>query len=90
MVVRRIRRIRSKFRKEAEEVEKRLRKKRIVELETEIIASLVLATISGFYLLLKFGEERLVETLFLWMFPASLTILITLFVILIIEVFHKH
>ena len=71
-------------------MEKRLRKKRIVEIETEIIAALVLAIISGFYILLKFGDEKVVDTLFLWLFPASLTILITLFVILIIEVFHKH
>ena len=90
MVVRRITRIRTRFRKEAEGVEKSLRRKKIVELETEIIASLVLAIISGFYILLKFGDEKVVDTLFLWLFPASLTILITLFVVLIIEVLHNH
>ena len=71
-------------------MENESRKKRIVELETEIIAAMVLTIISGFYILIKFGNEQLIDVLFLWMFPASITIILTLFAILLIEVFHKR
>ncbi len=90
MVVRKIRKFRSRVKQEVREIEKNAKKKRITELETEIIAAMVLTAISGFYIFVKFGEEQLIDTIFLWMFPASITIIITLFVILLVEVLHKH
>ena len=79
-----------KIKKATEEVEQKLRRKKMIELETEIIAALIFAVVSGLYISAKFSSKQLIDTIFLWMFPASITILLTLIIILLIEVFHRH
>ena len=89
MVVKRIRFARNLIRREVEDLEKK-RKKRMLELESEILATVVIAFVSGYYVLTKVGQEKMIETLMFWLFPASLTILITLVVAMVIEVFHER
>lgn len=55
---------------------------RIIDVKYEILLTMIFTVVSGLYLLQKYGIERLVDTLMLWMFPASTMILITLLVLL--------
>ena len=65
---------------------KGLREKQI---NTELIAVLIFIIISAIYILSKFGFDQLLDTLFLWMFPASIMIFLTLVIVKIIENSHK-
>lgn len=69
-------------------IDKSFHKKKIIELETEIAIAIIFAIISGLYVLSKFGSEKLFDTLFLWLFPASVTVILTLIAILFWEIFH--
>lgn len=67
-----------------------MHKRKIVELETEIVVTVIFAIISGMYIASNYGSEKLVDTLFLWMFPASVTIILTLAAMLFWEIFGKN
>lgn len=60
------------------------------EINAEIIAALIFSIISGSYLLLRNGPGELVNSLFLWMFPASIMIFLTLILVKIIEMWHNR
>jgi uncharacterized membrane protein YkvI len=55
------------------------------EINIELVAVLIFIVISALYILSKFGLEQLLDTLFLWMFPASIMIFLTLLIVKIIE-----
>jgi len=55
------------------------------EINTEILATFLFILISAVYILAKFGVSQLLDTLFLWMFPASIMIFLTLLMAKIIE-----
>ncbi|MEK6926207.1 MAG: hypothetical protein AABW50_02925 [Nanoarchaeota archaeon] len=60
------------------------------ELDAELIATFIFILISGFYILTEYGTERLIDALFLWMFPASIMIFLTLLIVKIIERYHER
>jgi len=60
------------------------------EINAEIVATALFIIISGFYLLVKYGISRLIDNLFLWMFPASVMIFLTLLLVKIIEHFYNR
>jgi len=57
---------------------------RIIDVKYEIMLTAFFTIVSGLYLFYRFGLEKLVDTLMLWMFPASMMILITLIVMLLL------
>jgi hypothetical protein len=59
------------------------------QINTELVAVLIFIVISALYILSKFGLEQLLDTLFLWMFPASIMIFLTLVIVKIIEKSYK-
>ncbi len=61
-----------------------------LEINTELIATFLFIIISFFYIVTKFGFERLTDALFLWMFPASIMIFLILLIVKIIERFHTR
>lgn len=58
---------------------------RIIDVKYELIITAVFALISGGYLLYVHDFKELIDTLMHWMFPASMMILITLIVLLLLE-----
>ncbi len=55
------------------------------EINAEIIAALIFTAISGWYIFSRYGTEKLIDTLFFWMFPASIMIFLTLLIVKIID-----
>ncbi len=55
------------------------------EINAEIIVAFIFMIISGTYLFYRYGTEKLLETIFFWMFPASIMIFLTLLLVKIIE-----
>ncbi len=55
------------------------------EINAEIIVTFLFIIISGTYILKNYGIEKILDTLFLWMFPASIMIFLTLLLVKIIE-----
>lgn len=55
------------------------------EINAEIIAALIFAIASGMYLFIQNGASKLIDILFMWMFPASIMIFLTLILVKIIE-----
>ncbi|MFH0949040.1 MAG: hypothetical protein V1802_00970 [Candidatus Aenigmatarchaeota archaeon] len=72
------------------EFEKKLNRRRRMELGTEILIAAIFAIISGWYIYDKYGLEKLEDTLMSWMFPASIMILLTLISIWIIESMKRY
>ena len=66
-----------------------LSKIREIEINTELIVIFVFILISGAYILIEYGTERLLDALFLWMFPASIMVFLTLLLVKIIEGLHE-
>ena len=58
------------------------------ELDAELIATLMFMIISFLYLTWKFGFGTILDTLFVWMFPASVMVFLTLLIVRIIERWH--
>ncbi|MFH1125842.1 MAG: hypothetical protein V1703_01840 [Candidatus Altiarchaeota archaeon] len=58
---------------------------RIIDVKYELILTTLFALISGSYILSTYGLKELVDSLMRWMFPASMMILITLIVLLLLE-----
>ena len=55
------------------------------EVNAELAATFIFMLISGFYLVAERGFRNLLDTLFLWMFPASVMIFLTLVIGKVIE-----
>ena len=55
------------------------------EVNAELAATFIFMLISGFYLVAERGFRNLLDTLFLWMFPASVMIFLTLVIVKVIE-----
>ena len=55
------------------------------EINAELFAAFIFIIVSGFYIIIKYDFVRLVDVLFLWMFPASIMIFLTLLIVKIIE-----
>ncbi len=55
------------------------------EINAEIIVAFIFMIISGLYISYTYGSQKLMETLFFWMFPASIMIFLTLLLVKIIE-----
>ena len=75
--------------KEMKDLHRKLHRKKVVELETEILVASLFVIVSGYYVATKYGMEKIIDAIFLWMLPASITILLTLIVILAIEGFKE-
>lgn len=60
------------------------------EINAEILATFLFIVISGLYILDRYGFSKLVDGLFLWMFPASIMIFLTLVLVKMIEAFHER
>jgi hypothetical protein len=58
---------------------------RIIDVRYEMMITGVFAIISGSYLIYKYGLNELIDILMKWMFPASMMILITLIIMLMLE-----
>jgi len=54
-------------------------------LNAELIATFLFMVLSSFYIITTYGLDRLFDSLFLWMFPASVMIFLTLLIARIIE-----
>ena len=59
------------------------------ELDAELIATFLFIVISGLYIFSAYGSKKIVDALFLWMFPASVMVFLTLLVVKIIERTHR-
>jgi hypothetical protein len=59
------------------------------EINVELIVAFVFIIISGFYIEAIYGFGKILDTLFLWMFPASVMIFLTLLLVKIIERTHE-
>lgn len=59
------------------------------EINAEIIATFVFILISGSYILLDYGAQKMIDILLLWMFPASIMVFLTLVLVKIIERWSK-
>ena len=60
------------------------------EINAEIIATLLFIVLSGLYIINAHGLSKLIDTLFLWMFPASIMVFLTLVLVKAIEFFHER
>jgi len=58
-------------------------------INAEIIVTFAFMIISGFYITTEYGIGKILDTLFLWMFPASVMIFLTLVLVKIIERTHE-
>ena len=65
-----------------------LSKLREVEINAELIVIFVFIVISGAYISVQYGTGKLLDALFLWMFPASIMIFLSLLLVKIIEGVH--
>ena len=59
------------------------------EINAELIVAFIFIITSGFYIEAKYGTGKILDTLFLWMFPASIMIFLTLILVKIIERTHE-
>jgi len=55
------------------------------EINAELVATTLFMIISFLYIEWKFGLGKILDTLFLWMFPASVMVFLTLLLVKIIE-----
>lgn len=55
------------------------------EINAELIATFIFMFISFMYITTEYGYLKVIDILFLWMFPASVTIFLTLLIVKIIE-----
>ncbi|MEK6917553.1 MAG: hypothetical protein AABW51_01255 [Nanoarchaeota archaeon] len=60
------------------------------ELDAELIATLLFMILSGFYITTVYGFTKVMDTLLLWMFPASVMVFLTLLIARIIERWHER
>ncbi|MEK6945475.1 MAG: hypothetical protein AABW63_01650 [Nanoarchaeota archaeon] len=60
------------------------------ELDAELIATLLFMILSGFYIITVYGFTKVMDTLLLWMFPASVMVFLTLLIARIIERWHER
>lgn len=60
------------------------------EINAEILVTFMFIIISGFYIEAVYGFGKILDALFLWMFPASVMIFLTLILVKIIERFHSR
>jgi hypothetical protein len=60
------------------------------DINAEIIVTFLFMILSFIYLELRFGSEKLIDSVFLWMFPASIMIFLTLLLVKVIERFHDR
>jgi cytochrome c-type biogenesis protein CcmH/NrfF len=59
------------------------------EINAEIIVTVLFMIISGFYIATVYDIGKILDTLLLWMFPASVIIFLTLVLVKIIERTHE-
>ncbi|MBM3309753.1 MAG: hypothetical protein FJY77_05795 [Candidatus Altiarchaeales archaeon] len=55
---------------------------RIIDVKYELLLTALFTLVSGAYVLQVHGLSKTVDALLLWMFPASVTMLITLLILL--------
>ena len=55
------------------------------EINAELFVTFLFIIISGAYIAIVYGFEKIIDALFLWMFPASIMIFLTLLLVKIIE-----
>ncbi len=67
-----------------------LSKIREIEINTELIVIFVFILISGAYIIVEHGTGKLLDSLFLWMFPASIMVFLSLLLVKIIEGMHDR
>lgn len=60
------------------------------EINAEILAAIIFILVSGSYIAWEYGAGKIVDTLLLWMFPASVMIFLTLLIVKIIEKAHNR
>jgi len=60
------------------------------EINAELLAAIVFMLVSGSYIAWQYGAGKILDTLFLWMFPASVMIFLTLIIVKVIEKFHDR
>ena len=61
-----------------------------LEINTELAATFLFIIISGLYIIAQYGVGKLLDAMFLWMFPASIMIFLTLMIVKVIEKFHNR
>jgi hypothetical protein len=61
-----------------------------LELNAELVATLLFIILSGLYIITQYGIGKLLDAMFLWMFPASIMIFLTLMIVKVIEKFHNR
>ena len=59
-------------------------------INAELIATFTFMVISFLYVTTEYGYTKMIDVLFLWMFPASVMIFLTLLIVKIIEKFHNR
>ena len=60
------------------------------EINAELIVAFIFIIMSGIYIEAVYGFGKILDALFLWMFPASVMIFLTLLLVKIIEKFHNR
>ena len=60
------------------------------ELDAELIATFLFIMLSFLYVEWKYGFQKVLDTLLLWMFPASVMVFLTLLVAKLIEKWHSR
>lgn len=55
------------------------------EINAELVVTFLFILASGIYIESVYGFQKIIDTLFLWMFPASVMIFLTLLLVKIIE-----
>lgn len=83
-------RVGRQVKREIEELEKKMIRRRTLELKTEIIVAFVFTILSGLYVVKNYGFGKLEDVLFFWMFPASIMIFLTLIAVFIVEHMKGH
>lgn len=63
---------------------------RELEINTELIVTFIFIIVSGAYIETKYGFARILDTLLLWIFPASIMVFLTLLLMKIIETFNER
>jgi len=60
------------------------------ELPSEIMAAFIFVIISFIYLIIKHSPEEIIDNLFKWMFPTSVTVFLTLIIVKLIEAWRER
>lgn len=60
------------------------------KLDAELIVTFLFIAVSALYITKIYGVGKLLDTLFLWVFPASVMIFLSLLLVKIIENFHNR